>query len=589
MIDMKPIHSDFLNSLLVPFAWFCPALEAGVFCVDSSAELQAALQAARKNGVDDEIRVVQGAYVGNFVFDSSEPQGLYLIGGYLPNCRERVSDPDATVLNGNQVNTVLDISSKGVSPVVVIRGLSLINGRAVSNEGAGGDGGGLHAKIGDGGSLVIEGSILRDNNADRRGGGLYAKVPRGTLLITNSSLIGNVAQDKGGAGLVGLDYGTLDITDSLFMSNIAGRKGGVLSIDAVFGSTRLAGNRFLDNAASDDGGGIDMTVSHGTASFTGNHFEGNLCGDDGGAVHLEMNFGEAYFTENLILGNTAADDGGGLNVLSEQGEAVIHFSSNSFEANLAEGVGGASASSLFSGALILTNNTIQGSIGKRGAGLHMTLLDDSPSSFAYLSNNLLWQNVTQRLGDEGSDLWIDNDGDGDRVPSTIVLRRNNFDQTVDTGVYVTIPFPIDPNNFNAVDPLLVRGENGLLSPSADSSMINVGLSDVPDLSLRDVSGMPRIFGPGVDLGAVEYLSAPIGEIVNCVFDGAQATHPDVLSPPTSVTDYSPPYFSRSFVDTGIELLVSELDWRAYLQSSNGDVFDFGSLNALGMSYNCIAN
>ncbi|WP_462321693.1 hypothetical protein, partial [Halochromatium sp.] len=75
----------------------------------------------------------------------------------------------------------------------------------------------------------------------------------------------------------------------------------------------------------------------------------------------------------------------------------------------------------------------------------------------------------------------------------------------------------------------------------------------------------------------------------CVFNGIQAANADVLSPPTTETEYSPPYFSRPFVDRGLDLLVSELDWRTYLRTNIGDVFDLGSLNALGMNYNCIAN
>ncbi len=54
------------------FITFGAPTQAAVFCVNSAGTLQTALSTAASNGVDDEIRIVQGTYVGNFVYTSTQ-------------------------------------------------------------------------------------------------------------------------------------------------------------------------------------------------------------------------------------------------------------------------------------------------------------------------------------------------------------------------------------------------------------------------------------------------------------------------------------------------------------------------------------
>ena len=68
------------------------------YCVDpggtgTHTDLNAALDAAKANGLDDTIKVVQGKYEGPFNSNSSEAYGLTLVGGYTAGCAERVADP----------------------------------------------------------------------------------------------------------------------------------------------------------------------------------------------------------------------------------------------------------------------------------------------------------------------------------------------------------------------------------------------------------------------------------------------------------------------------------------------------------------
>ncbi len=53
---------------------------AAQFCVDSAASLQTALTTAAGNGADDEVKIVQVTYVGNFVYASTQANQLSLSG-----------------------------------------------------------------------------------------------------------------------------------------------------------------------------------------------------------------------------------------------------------------------------------------------------------------------------------------------------------------------------------------------------------------------------------------------------------------------------------------------------------------------------
>ncbi|WP_295544508.1 hypothetical protein, partial [uncultured Thiohalocapsa sp.] len=54
--------------------------QAEVFCVDTATGLQTALSTAAINGEDDEVRIVQGTYFGNFRYVSAEGFDLSIQG-----------------------------------------------------------------------------------------------------------------------------------------------------------------------------------------------------------------------------------------------------------------------------------------------------------------------------------------------------------------------------------------------------------------------------------------------------------------------------------------------------------------------------
>ena len=97
---------------------------AGVFCVNTAVGLQNSLILAAANGQDDEVRIVQGTYVGNFVYASTEAQALSVLGGYETGCSTRMLDPTNTILDGNQTGLVLNLSAGTLAATV--SGLSLL-------------------------------------------------------------------------------------------------------------------------------------------------------------------------------------------------------------------------------------------------------------------------------------------------------------------------------------------------------------------------------------------------------------------------------------------------------------------------------
>ena len=125
-----------MAALLVLLGIAQPAL-AEVFCVATAVDFQNALIRAAANGQDDEVRIVQGTYVGNFVYASSEVQALSVLGGYTAGCADRTPDPANTILDGNQTNRVLVLSAPNVAAKFLVEGLTLRNGQSTSGDGGG--------------------------------------------------------------------------------------------------------------------------------------------------------------------------------------------------------------------------------------------------------------------------------------------------------------------------------------------------------------------------------------------------------------------------------------------------------------------
>jgi len=185
-----------LPAILLILCCATPAT-AAVFCVDTATELQNALSTAASNGEDDQVQIVQGTYVGNFVYTSSEAENIVISGGFVPGCGSRTIDPQNTVIDGNQSGTTLAlISDFNSSANLSLHSLTITGGYSTIDTGNG-VGGGIRSRVGKGGILEITHSVITNNYAGV-GGGVEAENFRGKIRLIGNLIFNNQAIVSGG-------------------------------------------------------------------------------------------------------------------------------------------------------------------------------------------------------------------------------------------------------------------------------------------------------------------------------------------------------------------------------------------------------
>jgi hypothetical protein len=385
---------------------------------------------------------------------------------------------------------------------------------------------------------------LSENNiaGNKRGG---VGVSGSTITFTSNNILDN--QGGVGASVVGrsiaLVYNNIERNTGYYSGGLSASSAAEGS-SATFARNNIKGNTapYRDEAQFIGGGGVYVGRNYNeefeTVTFMFNDIETNTAGYGGGGIDVSAN--NIDFNNNNIRGNTAAF-GGGVYIRSHDPNGAVKFTNNNIHGNSANDGGGGVYFSGVSGHTLFANNVIQentssygggayfpgwavGTInlinnsihnnrarssdegGGKGGGLYLTLGSDETSPSVALYNNVFWRNVADWTEGAGSDLWIDNDLNGDFIPTPMILLNNNFDQTQGSGYYTKRPTSIDPSNFNSLntDPLFVDAENGDLRLLPDSPMIDAGHLGVSDLPEFDIAGTPRVLGESVDIGAYEF-------------------------------------------------------------------------------------
>jgi parallel beta-helix repeat protein len=312
-------------SLITLFLFLVGAAQAATFCVSDAAGLHNALSQAASNGEDDTVQIVQGTYVGNFIYASTEAFGVTIEGGYTAYCASREVDPADTVLDGDAAGNVLVLSCPDQAVEFVVDGVTLQNGNASNNEG-----GGLFAETYSG-EVTLTNNTITENSAGLYGGGVY--VDGSTVTLTNNTITENSAGLDGGG--VCIHGSTVTLTNNTITENSAGRySGGVY----VYNSTTvtLTNNTITENSA-DSGGGVYIYLDDNSeVTLTNNTITENSADSGGGVyIYLNDNSDTAHIYNNIIYNNTAVSDGNDLFIYNDgNGDfipSIVNLYNNDFD------------------------------------------------------------------------------------------------------------------------------------------------------------------------------------------------------------------------------------------------------------------
>jgi parallel beta-helix repeat protein len=378
-----------------------------------------------------------------------------------------------------------------------------ISGNAISGNSAYYYGGGIYV----GGSSTvtftdneISGNTISGYGAYYYGGGIFVG-GSSTATLTGNEISGNTVFSNNnsypsyGGGIFFDTSSTATLTDNEISGNTVSSShgnaygGGIFfnsSSTATLTSNVISGNTASSNKNNAYGGGIFFNSSS-TGTLTSNEINGNTANTHSGGIH----FGESStgtLTSNTINGN----NGGGAYFYKSSEANIIN---NVITANIAGSNNGGGLLILESDTTTLTNNTISNNGANNGGGIYLKLQDDTDTADIY--NNIVWDNTAET---QGNDLYIDNDGNGNYMPSTFNLLHNDFDQSYD-GTRITLPILIDSSNLDNIDPIYVDDEDYHLQ--ASSPCIDAGDNDAPSLPTTDKDGNPRITNSIVDIGAYE--------------------------------------------------------------------------------------
>ena len=405
-------------------------------------------------------------------------------------------------------------------------GISALNAVTMTQNTASAAGGGIYNNSG---TLNIISSALYTNSVPSyisTGMGSGIDILNGAVYVTSTLISGCSA--KSGGGIV-IGFGSLTLSNSTLINNAAGQFGGGLHITAMAQVTLNGVSLEVNSAGTyNDGvgkGGAIYFSSLNPLTINRSQFIRNLSGRMGGAIY---SYETISVTSTLFEGNVSGYNntyGGG--AIGAEGNSIATVEGCLFTGNRSLGNGGA---------LYITPNLTQ-----QFSLVNSTLVSNTAYYYGaiYASSMVTWDHpmlVANSL------LW-GNTGSGSPVNATanVVMHYSDYQGGWSgTGA----------NNINS-DPLLRAAAN----PGADatwgtsddvygdqrlkvgSPAINVG-SNAYVTATVDLSGLARISGGGVDMGAYEFNVDNLHPLANAgpnhqvstnqlaALDGSLSTDPD---------------------------------------------------------------
>ena len=234
------------------------------------------------------------------------------------------TDPSSTIIDGNQLGAVFDVSTVTGS-VTTLANMTIRNGRNLTSCYA--FGGGIHAfgSSGLAGQVVVDNCIISDNLA-QSGGGIFNE---GTTLTVRRSVIRNNRASRtfpkvsAGGGISNFS-GSLTMENSTISGNKAEAPTSTIStydgagggVDAFDGPVVITNSTISANTANGDGGGINslgivgVAVTLRNVTVVGNttDADGNGKGDGGGIANSSASF----TVENSIVASNTDPGGQGV-------------------------------------------------------------------------------------------------------------------------------------------------------------------------------------------------------------------------------------------------------------------------------------
>ena len=333
---MKKLKVKEIRHLAIVFVATCfifcsiRTAEAETFCVQTSSELQSALNTAANNGEADEIQIVQGTYTGNFTYEAQEEYKLTVKGGYTSGCTSRVVNASNTVLDGNSAGTVLMVYSEGEA-AFECEGVTLQNGSAVR-------GGGLRI-VSQNGNITLSNNLVSGNRATEFGGGISIS-SNGGITLTNNAVSNNESDYYAAAASIhgnSAGQGTLVLTANTIKGNTA--DGAVGGLWTGCNSVSITNNLFHNNSAPWYHGAILINGSSLTRvinnTISNNYAEGRGAGL---TIQLDDDSDRADVYNNIIYNNTGHWEANDLCIINDQDEngvaSPVNLLNNDFDQSL---------------------------------------------------------------------------------------------------------------------------------------------------------------------------------------------------------------------------------------------------------------
>lgn len=228
------------------------AARAAVFCVDTPAELQAALDIAATNNQDDVIRLEPGVYAapGGASFDyegAAENHDLVISGGWrtvgipptqIPCLLRLAIDPRQTQLTGG--TTTGNLRAWLGAGDLTIEGLTFASGHSLGTQAAGG------AYLWADGDIRVQYSLFVGNEGFWAGG--LQAYTTGTLHVVDNLFVGNQSQISNGAAV--LQAATGWVTHNGFVASTSPQEA-VQVLPNASNLFVLTSNLFWGNAVGD--------------------------------------------------------------------------------------------------------------------------------------------------------------------------------------------------------------------------------------------------------------------------------------------------------------------------------------------------